>query len=291
MHSETSAPTPSGRDPRAAKDYYDQLARTYEEQDDFWQNPYDTEVWRLEHELLRGHLVPNQPVLDLGCGFYPHDDFPAGTPILAADLSLESLKIADRFFPSDRKLIRLQCDALRLPLVTGSIHHIIAGGELLNHLHYQTAIREIARVLRPGGMFLFEFGAKWCLDSLWALVDATLGGPIGYGMRRKEARSFFSKATDPWVTWDITPSGSLQVQLIRARAMLATVAANGFTIEKVVSTNALSGLIPLPLQQESESRLLRALSSALIRCDRVVGRLYPVNLFAGNVFVLCRRSQ
>jgi hypothetical protein len=60
------------RNDLSARDNYDALASEYEEQDEFWDNPYHAEVWRLEHDLVRPFLTADKPLLDLGCGFYPH---------------------------------------------------------------------------------------------------------------------------------------------------------------------------------------------------------------------------
>ena len=45
--------------------YYDALAAEYRAQDSFWNNPYDREIWCLEHDLIRPYLDRPGPLLDV----------------------------------------------------------------------------------------------------------------------------------------------------------------------------------------------------------------------------------
>lgn len=272
------------------REFYDLLAKDYEQENEFWDNPYDREVWRLEHELLRPSLQLSCPLLDLACGFYPHDNFGPSMRIIAADISICSLLVA-REHLSDKLICDfVVCDAHSLPFSCGSFQQAIAGGELFNHVDYHKVSAELARIIRPNGVLLIAFGAKWCMDSLWAMLDSTLGHRIGYSATKEEVRSFWRfDGTDADVTWGVTPRGTLRVKLLAVSNVRQALTNAGFEIEKVVSTNLVSGLIPLPWQQESDSRLLRIVSEGLIRLDHYFGHIPKLNLFAGNVFMLCKR--
>ena len=132
-----------------SKEYYDLLAEEYEEHNEFWENPYDTEVWRLEHEIIRPYLDPCKPILDVGCGFYPHDNFAPSIRIIAGDISFSSLVIARNHPPEGRRVDLIQFDAHHLPFRTKSFCQALAGGELLNHVEYRSVVAELARVVSP----------------------------------------------------------------------------------------------------------------------------------------------
>lgn len=272
--------------------YYDALASEFRAQDSFWDNPYDREIWRLEHDLIRPYLNHPGPLLDLGCGFYPHFEFAAGRTVVAGDVSFGSLRVARDFGDESGQVHLIQFDAHALPFASSSMAYAIAGGELLNHLSdYPRALGEIRRVLRPGGMLLLQVGAKWCLDCLWAILDAILGSRIGYSVTREEAAAFIRlKRGDLPVTWAITPSGKFRVALLSIRRLKRVLREAGFQVRSTYGANAISGLVPLPVQQQSGRRFVRWLVSTLILLDRFFGGLPPFRTFAGNVFFLCEAA-
>jgi len=270
--------------------YYDLLAKDYEQEDQFWDNPYDNEIWRLEHEIIRPHLDVSKPLLDVGCGFYPHDDFGPSMRIIAGDISFSSLLVARDHRPQGHTVDFITFDAHSLPFPDESFHQVIAGGELFNHVDYRRVSSELGRIISGNGCLLIEFGTKWCLDSLWAILDSVLGNRIGYSMTTTEAKLFFGfNGSDVEVTWEVTPRGKLTVKLLKARNVRNALESAGFMVDKIISTNFLSGIIPLPWQQDSGSHLVRGLAKALIQADRVLGRIPWLNLFAGNIFLLCKR--
>jgi SAM-dependent methyltransferase len=272
--------------------YYDALAAEFRAQDSFWDNPYDREIWRLEHDLIHPFLNHPGALLDLGCGFYPHFDFTKERSVVAGDISLGSLRVARDFGDESRQVHLVQFDAHALPFASSSMAYAIAGGELLNHLSdYPRALGEIRRVLRPGGILLLQVGAKWCLDSLWAILDAFLGNSMGYSVTRKEAVAFIRlRRGDLPVTWAITPSGTFRVFLLSIRRLERILREARFHVRKTYGANAVSGLVPLPIQQETESRVVRWLVSKLILLDHFFGRLPPFRSFAGNVFFVCEAT-
>src|SRR5262245_23351160 len=119
---------------REIQRYYDSLTAEYRAQDSFWDNPYDREIWRLEHDLICPRLMGSEPLLDLGCGFYPHFEFTETRMVVAGDISLKSLVIAKEFGDESRLVRLVGFDALRLPFASGSFGYAIAGGELIYHM-------------------------------------------------------------------------------------------------------------------------------------------------------------
>lgn len=82
-------------DETSVQQFYDALADEFRVQDAFWDNAYDREIWRLEHDLLRPRLRDGDRLLDVGCGFYPHFDFTKTCDVVAGDLSFKSLLSRD----------------------------------------------------------------------------------------------------------------------------------------------------------------------------------------------------
>jgi SAM-dependent methyltransferase len=100
-------------------------------------------------------LGPGDAVLDAGCGtgralpLLRRAVGPAGT-VVGADLTLEMLQAAARG-GRDRDAALLQADASRLPLRTASMDAVFASGLIAHLPNPADDLRELARVVRPGG--------------------------------------------------------------------------------------------------------------------------------------------
>ncbi|SDN15524.1 class I SAM-dependent methyltransferase [Streptomyces wuyuanensis] len=100
-------------------------------------------------------LRPGDAVLDAGCGtgralpLLRRAVGPAGT-VVGADLTLEMLQAAARA-GRDRDAALLQADASRLPLRTASMDAVFASGLIAHLPNPADDLRELARVVRPGG--------------------------------------------------------------------------------------------------------------------------------------------
>ncbi|MFG2755251.1 class I SAM-dependent methyltransferase [Streptomyces wuyuanensis] len=100
-------------------------------------------------------LRPGDAVLDAGCGtgralpLLRRAVGPAGT-VVGADLTLEMLQTAARA-GRDRDAALLQADASRLPLRTASMDAVFASGLIAHLPNPADDLRELARVVRPGG--------------------------------------------------------------------------------------------------------------------------------------------
>lgn len=281
-------------DTRAAMTYYDELATEFTELDTYWDNPYDRATWEMENHLVSAFLAREGALLDLGTGFYPHIESTVGRDLVCADVSLTSLQVARRMYHTQNDCMKyVCCDVLALPFSSGAFSGIIAGGEIVNHVSAKRLLLEARRVLIPGGAVILSVGMKWCLDSVWSLADAFIGHRIGYSMTPTEARSFVlhPRASSP-VTWEVTPEHDLKVTLYSKSDIVRLVTESGFRILEARSLNLVSGLVPLPFQQDvRERRLARSLASGLLRVDRVfLGRLLGIKWFAGNVYLVLEAS-
>jgi ubiquinone/menaquinone biosynthesis C-methylase UbiE len=277
----------------ASRDYYDSLEEEFEAMNEFWENPYDLGTWRMENELVSRNLCQDDPLLDLGVGFYPHIESTAGKNLICLDISCRSLAVARKVYHEYNQKMEYVCaDAMCLPFVDGAFEGIVAGGELINHLPGQALLKEMHRVLRPAGRVVLSVGMKWCLDSMYAILDAITGNSIGYRMTRSEATQFVQhplRSTE--VTWEVTPKLDLRVTLYSRRDIKAFILLTRFHIVKICSLNLLSAIVPLPIQQNARIHtLLHNIITFLLSLDRCVACVPGLRWLAGNVYLVLEKT-
>jgi len=138
--------------------YYDQLA-------DKWYSAHDDPIALLRaetREKLRWALpllnnAKAQSVLDVGCGggfatnFLARLDF----QVSGIDFSEPTLSVARRM-DATKSVNYVQGDAYQLPFVDGQFDAVLAFDFLEHVSDPQKIVQEVARVLKPGGQFLFH---------------------------------------------------------------------------------------------------------------------------------------
>ncbi len=135
-------------------------------------------------------LATGDRVLDLGCGEGRHviSAYLAGdVHSVGVDLSLQDLqstrgKFADFAQPDNpAKAFGLSsANALELPFADNTFDKIICS-EVLEHIpDYRGALREIERVLKPGGLFCASVPRRWPEKICWALSDEYYNVPGGH---------------------------------------------------------------------------------------------------------------
>jgi SAM-dependent methyltransferase len=133
-------------------------------------------------DYARLGLAPGDRVLDLGCGAGRHvfEALRRGARVTAFDYDEGELKDVAGMVaamatagdvPAGGVASCARGDATRLPFPDGAFDRIIAA-EVLEHIvHDETAIAELARVLRPGGTMAVTVPA-WLAERIcWALSD------------------------------------------------------------------------------------------------------------------------
>lgn len=135
--------------------------------------------------LRRGDLV-----LDLGCGEGRHvisAYVAADVHSVGVDLSLEDLKTTrEKFSDFDepgntaKSFSLSSASALALPFADDTFDKVICS-EVLEHIpDYRAALREVERVLKPGGLFCASVPRRWPEKICWVLSEGYHRTPGGH---------------------------------------------------------------------------------------------------------------
>jgi SAM-dependent methyltransferase len=155
-------------------------------------------------------LEPAHRILDLGCGAGRHafEALKRGASVVAFDLDPAELAhvratagamIESGEVPPDTIDAAVRGDALNLPFPDATFDRIIAS-EVLEHLWSDTvAMRELVRVLRPGGRLAATVPAARPERICWALDTAYHDTPGGH-VRIFQPRELRAKLADAGVT-------------------------------------------------------------------------------------------
>jgi len=137
------------------------------------------------HALDRLRVVPGQRVLDLGCG--PGDGMArlgtTGAVAIGLDYSGGMLDQARKVAANAGRLAR--GDAGRLPFRDGAFDKVVCTNSFHHYPDHVGALREMRRVLRPGGLLVLVDPRK---DHLFGRFAVDFGENVIFGL--KEVRVF-----------------------------------------------------------------------------------------------------
>ena len=139
---------------------FDAIAPTYDRANHLLSGGVDRWWWWRTARVLKPILArPEAVVVDLCCGTgdmtlalykYRPKGSAAVAPILAVDFSHAMLELGKRKF-AGKNIVAIEADALHLPLASGSVDLVTAAFGFRNLASYPEGLRELHRVLRPGG--------------------------------------------------------------------------------------------------------------------------------------------
>ena len=120
-----------------------------------WESPAGRIRWRRRVEMLSSHLRPDMKVLELGCGtgYFTKEAARSGAEITAIDISNDLLEQARKEVPLENVKFLVE-NAYEMTFSDNSFDTVI-GSSVLHHLEIDSALKEIFRVLRPGGIIRF----------------------------------------------------------------------------------------------------------------------------------------
>jgi 2-polyprenyl-3-methyl-5-hydroxy-6-metoxy-1,4-benzoquinol methylase len=120
-----------------------------------WESPAGKLRWARRVRMLSSHLRPRMTVLELGCGTgtFTQELARSGADIIAIDVSPELLEIASTSCSASNVQYQIQ-NAYALSY-SEAVFDSVVGSSVLHHLEIEQALRDIYRVLKPGGTIYF----------------------------------------------------------------------------------------------------------------------------------------
>jgi SAM-dependent methyltransferase len=120
-----------------------------------WETPAGKLRWVRRVKMLSSHLCPGMNVLELGCGIglFTAELAKTGADVTGIDISPDLLEIAraERAAPN----VHYEVQNAYATSYAGSTFETVVGSSVLHHLELESALREMHRVLKPGGTIFF----------------------------------------------------------------------------------------------------------------------------------------
>lgn len=120
-----------------------------------WESPAGRQRWKRRVQMLSGHLRPGMTILEVGCGtgYFTRELTRLGADIVAIDVSPDLLEIAKAKYSAPNVRYEIQ-NACALSYADAMFDSVV-GSSILHHVEIEEALREIYRVLKPGGTICF----------------------------------------------------------------------------------------------------------------------------------------
>jgi SAM-dependent methyltransferase len=120
-----------------------------------WESPAGKLRWARRVKMLSNHLRPGMTVLELGCGtgYFTQELARSGADVVAIDVSPELLEIARSNCSAPN--VRYQIENAYALSYPEAVFDSVVGSSVLHHLEIAAALRNIYRVLKPGGTIYF----------------------------------------------------------------------------------------------------------------------------------------
>ena len=120
-----------------------------------WESPAGRIRWARRVKMLSSHLKPGMTVLELGCGTgsFTRELARSGADVVAIDVSPELLEMARANSSAPNVQYQIQ-NAYALSYSEGGFDSVV-GSSVLHHLEVEKALRNVYRVLKPGGTIYF----------------------------------------------------------------------------------------------------------------------------------------
>jgi ubiquinone/menaquinone biosynthesis C-methylase UbiE len=197
--------------------------------------------------------------------------------VVSLDLSEDLLRINREKLRAARisNVQLLNGDITRSGLGTGIADCVVSLGDVFSHIaRYEMALREMARVTRPGGTLCFDFDNKWYPQLLWDW---------------RELRRAAATPGEGHVRAWRYQGHEVNLSTFTQKEMRGLLAKYGFHIERTYGFDFFTYLTPEPCHYSDMRSLGPRICYALGWVDRKLTRLFPVNRFAENKLIIARR--
>lgn len=267
---------------------FDAMADSYEQLE-----PWYAYLYARVHAILDAELRPTpgaQPgrALDAGCG----TGFQAER-LEALGWRVHGVDIAEALLARARA--RLDACGLALASVESLPYRdavfdaAVCCGSTLSFVDEPLgALRELGRVLRPGGRLLLDVEHKWSLDLGWALVSGVTGDRLGYGVSAGQLLRQLRGGPDGC---RVEYPGYGRLRLFTMRELRAMLGSAGLEVIGTWGVHSVTNVIPSTLLHRERlpgtlARVYRALCALEVRLG---GSAVARNL-ANSAVILARRA-
>ncbi len=223
---------------------------------------------------------PIHTVVELGAGTGAQTIYLArhAKRVVSLDLSEEFLRVNHEKL-REQRITNVQLmagDITRCGLRDGIADCVISLGDVFSHIaRYETALREIARVTKPGGILCFDFDNKWYPQLLWDWAE----------LRRAAATPGQGHVR----TWH-HQGRSIELSTFTHKEMRGLLAKYGFHIERTYGLDFFTFLTPEACHfTYLGSSLGSKACYALGWVDRKLSRFFPVNRLGESKLIIARR--
>ena len=197
--------------------------------------------------------------------------------VISLDLSEDLLRI-NREKLRDQRITNVQLltgDITRSGLRSEVADCVISLGDVFSHIaRYELALKEMARVTKPGGILCFDCDNKWWPQILWDWTE----------LRRALATPRVGHVR----TWHYL-GNSINLCTFSQRELLELLAKHGFRVERGYGFTFLSYLLPERCHFTDMRSLGAKICYALGWVDRKLTGCFPVNRFAEGKLIIARR--
>jgi SAM-dependent methyltransferase len=120
-----------------------------------WESPAGKLRWARRVRMLSSHLKPGMTVLELGCGagHFTQELARSGADVVAIDVSPDLLQIARTNCGAPN--VKYQIENAYELSYDDAVFDSVVGSSVLHHLEIERALRDVYRVLKPGGTIFF----------------------------------------------------------------------------------------------------------------------------------------
>ena len=262
---------------------FDDMAADYDRLE-----PWYEHLYARVHAIVRGTLgrsPSDATALDAGCGtgFQAAVLHDLGYRTHGVDVSAGLLGVAQRQLP---KVAFARGRLEALPYTDSAFDVVTCCGSTLSFVvEPAAAVRELGRVLRPGGRLLLEVEHKWSADLAWMAVSAATGDRLGYGVSVATLWRALARPVDESCVLPYPGYGALR--LFTARELAALLTGAGLAVTRTWGIHSATGCLPSTVLHGGRLRgVLRPLYAALCVVDRWASRLPGARGLASSLVVL-----